>query len=121
MIQFSINHRQIVFKNGKKVTTSLLVYKGVKITVSENNINIENSYKITSKKEIREILDYIIVHRECEVTKHRTLDSMLNEWVAHNNLYILHIARERTGSVDLNYPQEKWVSICYWFLSRITL
>ena len=121
MIQFSINHRQIVFKNGKKVTTSLLVYKGVKITVSENNINIENSYKITSKKEIREILDYIIVHRECEVTKHRTLDSMLNEWVAHNNLYILHIARERTGSVDLNYPQEKWVSIGYWLLSRIVL
>lgn len=121
MIQFSINHRQIVFKNGKKVTTSLLEYKGVKITVSENNINIENSYKITSKKEIREILDYIIVHRECEVTKHRTLNSMLNEWIAHNNLYILHIARERTGSVDLNYPQAKWVSACYWFLSRIAL
>lgn len=121
MIHFSINHQRIVFKKGKKVTTYLLVYKGVEITVSENNINIENSYKITSKKEIREILDYIITHCECKVIKHRTLNSMLNEWVAHNNLYILHIARERTGSVDLNYPQEKLVSICYWFLSRIVL
>lgn len=121
MIQFSINHRQIVFKNGKRVTTYLLVYKDFKIIISADNINIENSYKITSKKEIREILDYIINHYECEVTKHRTLNSMLNEWVAHNNLYILHIARERTGSVDLNYPQEKLVSICYWFLSRIVL
>lgn len=120
-MQFSINHQRIVFKNGKRVTTYLLVYKGVKITVSENNINIENSYKITSKKEIREILDYIITHCECEVTKHRTLDSMLNEWVVHNNLYILHIARERTSSVDLDYPQPRYMLIIYWLSSRIIL
>jgi hypothetical protein len=52
---------------------------------------------------------------------HRSVCSLCNEWVAHNNAYKLGYKKERTGSVDLNYPQPWYAPIVYFICSIITL
>lgn len=94
----------------------------IKYIISENNIRIENSYTITKEGYIKNILtnlkDKISDHI---VFKKRTIKSLTREWIAHNVLYKLHIARSHTKSVDLNI--EKWYRIlCYniiYWVSRI--
>lgn len=85
----------------------------IKYVISENNIHIENSYTITKEGYIKNILTNLkdkignhIVFQKC------TINSLTKEWIAHNVLYKLHIARSHTKSVDLNI--ERWYRIlCY--------
>lgn len=46
----------------------------------------------------------ILKNRDCVLE--RSNFSLLLEWASHNLLYDLHIARERTKDVDLEYPQK---------------
>jgi hypothetical protein len=79
-------------------------------TVSDNNIHIEDSHKI-SKYEFRKILNEIrTVNPDNEIIKNRCNLSLMNEWAVHNLLYYFNIQQSRTGSVDLDYPQ-KWYHI----------
>lgn len=94
----------------------------IKYIIGEDNIRIENSYTITKEGYIKNILTNL----KNKVSNHivfqkRTINSLTREWIAHNVLYKLHIARSHTKSVDLNI--EHWYiilgyNIIYW-VSRI--
>lgn len=89
----------------------------VEVTITHDNIHIENSYRITNKDGIKWWLYYLEVDInskaiDCIVFEKRTRNSLIKEWIAHNVLYKLHIARSHTKSVDLNI--ERWYRIlCY--------
>ena len=51
------------------------------------------------------------------ITYTRTTDSWVQEWAAHNVLYNLGIAMERTGTVDLSENESKFRLFCYRFLA----
>lgn len=84
----------------------------ISYNVSNNNIHIDNSYKIKSKESMLNVLNDIYNKYYSDVFK-RPMDSLLNEWGVHNLFYNLHLFRSHTRDVDLNYPQKKWLSICY--------
>lgn len=104
-----------------------IVIYGLNITLSTNNIHIENSYNVELPIVMDEILT--LLRKEVDDTgitmdtplNHRSNKSMIREWIAHNNLYILGYEQERTAHLDLNWPQKWYVKVAYWLLSRIVL
>lgn len=92
------------------------IIKGLICDVSANNVHIKESYKVTSKAEMKEIL-YAVQHNhpECK-TFNRSYNSLIAEWRAHNRLYRLGYKRQRTGDVDLNYPLKWYVELAYRIL-----
>jgi len=94
----------------------------LQITVTANDINILNSYQIRKRSDMEVVLEFIKEEYPTNaVIVNRSFNSMCNEWIAHNNLYKLHIARSRTKDVDLNYPQPWYLNLAYFLLSIITL
>ena len=97
--------------------------KDIIIHCSKNNIQIEDSYIINNEYDINHILDVIKIDPDaekvnCIVFQKRTIKSLTKEWIAHNVLYKLHIARNHTGSVDLNI--EPWYRlVCYDIIYRL--
>lgn len=110
----------------KKKSLKLDVY-GYKVTITSNNINIKDSYKVTNRNRMTVILSIVKEYTEDygEGTEtpfnHRSIKSMVREWVAHNNLHKLGYKKGQTKNIDLNYPQKWYVPIIYWFLSLIEL
>ena len=100
---------------------------GMDVTISSNNINIKDSHLIWNPIEMRNILNAIQEFmKENNITmdipfNHRSKCSMIREWIAHNNAYTIGYKRERTGSVDLNFPQKWYVKVLYFFLSLFIL
>lgn len=91
-----------------------VTYKGLKILLSDSNIHIENSYKVSGRKDMEKVLKYLRKNYACNIIlSNRDNASMINEWVSHNRLYRLSIAKEHTESVDLNYPQKLYEKIFY--------
>lgn len=104
--------------------------KEINVEVTKNNTHIVDSYKIKSRKDMRNILE-LICHKmaankcmsEADVKKQAaeaifriSIKTMVHEWRAHNLLYALRIARKRTKDVDLN--ENKWyVRVAYFVLS----
>lgn len=97
---------------------------GLEVTMTTSNIHIKDSYKVVCPWDMRTVLDNIREYVQMSGIKmdcplyHRSNWSMKREWITHNNLYDLGYKRERTGSVDLNYPQKWWVKVLY-FLGSI--
>ena len=82
---------------------------------------VKDSHKITRKKDIltclmgiHNTIDYLNLRSKGYT---RTLKSEYREWRAHNVLYRLGIARERTGSVDFDQNESKWRRFIYAILS----
>jgi len=74
---------------------------------SNPDMKIYNSYKIQDEAKMKEIINILLAHEELRPSNwNRTLNSLLNEWDAHNKLYNLHIQRERTADVDLDNRDE---------------
>ena len=71
-----------------------------------SNIHIEDSYRI-SKHSFKAVLATYTDEQSQEVKAHRCQYSLICEWSCHNALYALGLWRDRTRSVDLNYPN-KW-------------
>lgn len=101
--------------------------QGLEITITRDNINIKDSYQVRNPFEMRAILKKIKEFlKENNITmdtpfNHRSMCSMVREWVAHNNAYVLGYKKERTGNVDLNYPQKWYVKVLYFMLSLVIL
>ena len=93
-----------------------MIINGYVCTVTSNNINIKDSYKVTERSEMREIL-YAIQHAkpECNVFK-RSYNSMISEWRTHNRLYRWGYQKSRTKDVDINYPLKWYVELAYKIL-----
>lgn len=87
-----------------------IVYK-----VLSNRIKIIDSYKITDRSRMREII-YAIQHKYPEVKFNRDYVDLVKEWVAHNRLYKWHIKSEKTKDVDLEFEESKWRMFVYKIL-----
>lgn len=81
-----------------------------KITTS--NLHIEDSYLIEKRLFSRRLNSIKAIHPNSDVWK-RSMKSLEREWAVHNALYSLGIEKERTRSVDLNYPQKWYVKFAY--------
>ncbi len=77
------------------------------------NMSICNSYKVTSKEQICEIIDIILEYEKQNPSNwYRTKESLYNEWIIHNTSYQFGILKSRSGNVDLDNRDE----IVYKFL-----
>ena len=83
------------------------------------SICVKDSYKITSIREIERRCRAIVAWESCpECLRRRGWRSLAREWMGHNLLYDLHIARERTRDVDLD-DEPGWRRAIYFELSII--
>lgn len=90
----------------------------LRVTTTENNTNILNSYRVKNIEDMIDIL-YKIQDKskpEMAVNK-RSIWGMLNEWRTHNLLYSLGIEKDRTKSVGLDYKQPWYMSVAYALIS----
>lgn len=94
--------------------------RNVKFTATENNLHIEDSYKIISKPVIKELLTDILVdiYNNTDITYKRSINSWVNEWVAHSWLYNRSVEKDRTKHVDLNEDESLLKRFGYWFISN---
>lgn len=121
-MEFDKIYTKVNRRGSIKSTDYYLLYRGCMITVTDDNIHIECSYRVGSKKDMIDILEYIVINYPTnKVVKNRSLKSMCNEWIVHNNFYKLGLWKSHTISVDLNYPQEWYIKIIYKLLSIIVL
>lgn len=83
------------------------------VTVSENNINIRDSYTVIEREKMREVL-YAIqhLHPECNSFK-RTYEQMISEWRTHNRFYHWGLFKSHTRDVDINYPVKWYIQLFY--------
>lgn len=99
----------------------------LRITVSKNNIHISDSYLISNRSKMKRLLCILREYLDDNgITMdnplfHRSNNSLIREWVSHNNAYKLKYKVERTSSVDMNYPQKWYVKVLYFVCSLITL
>lgn len=85
-------------------------------TVTQNNVHIKDSYKITDKSEMISTLAEInALYPTCDVWE-RSTASLVREWRAHNRLHKLGIFKSRTADVDLDVPQKWYYKIGYFVL-----
>lgn len=87
-----------------------IVYK-----VLSNRVKIIDSYKITDRERMRDIL-YAIQYNHPDIRFNRNNDDLIREWVAHNRLYEWGIRRKKTKDVDLEFEECKWNMFIYKIL-----
>ena len=76
---------------------------------SEKNpdIKIYDSYKISNEEKQKEVLTQILNYEKLRPSKwERTINSMVNEWYAHNLMYSFGYQKNRTKDVDLDNNDE---------------
>lgn len=90
----------------------------INVGIYWENTHIEDSYRIKSKKDMRNVLELIRLQTDGRglAINRLSLRRQVREWRAHNLLYALGIARKRTKDVDLNY-ESWWRRVCYFVLS----
>lgn len=89
--------------------------------ITDNNIHINNSCEY-SKHSFDTVFSYLRDHYLTNnVLLNRSDCSMAREWASHNLLWDLHIARERTADVDLDYPQKWYYRLGYFILGSFAL
>lgn len=82
-------------------------------TITNDNINIKDSYQITSKDLMIDTLTKIkYVYPSCE-TFNRKESDLIHEWRAHNRLYRLGLFRSHTKDVDLNANVSCFMQLIY--------
>lgn len=82
------------------------------------NYQVKDSYKITSIAEIK--MQVIVLYDNGKLNKSRSVMSYVKEWHAHNVLYKLGIAKERTKDVDLNDNESIFRRFCYTIIWLFT-
>jgi len=71
------------------------------------NMKIYDSYKVKEEVKQKEILEKLLTYESMFPSNwNRTMQSLINEWDAHNKLYNFGYKRERTADVDLNNKDE---------------
>ena len=71
-------------------------------------------------KTLREYLEDYNITMETPLT-FRSNNSLIREWITHNNLYRLGLHKDGVKDVDLNYPQKWYIKILYAVGSIINL
>lgn len=92
------------------------------VKVTDNLICIKNSYRITMPYIMDMKLDDLrIDYANNNVLLHLKNQTMINKWIAHNNLYKLNLFKKRTANIYWSYPVKWYELILYWILSRFIL
>lgn len=86
----------------------------------DTNLHIDNSHKV-SKRFFESSLSWIKERHPDLSVWARSMKSLKREWATHNLLYAIDFHRDRTGSVDLNYPQKWYVRLAYDICGPIAL
>ena len=84
----------------------------MKYTISNNNLHLIDSYKVSKKRFDGELNRIKAIHPNSDVWK-RTRCSLKLEWATNNGLYALGIKRDRTKDVDINYPLKWYEKVMY--------
>lgn len=93
--------------------------RGLKIYYSTTDLNIINSYQIHNIKKMEAILTEALEKAENYATN-RDMNSLINEWIAHNIFYKLHLFRKHTKDCNFENEQKKIVIFIYFIFSRIS-
>lgn len=94
----------------------------LKVHLSEDNTSIIDSYQVKDIIDMEAILRLIRDEASAEMAVNkRNIFSMIYEWRTHNLLYALGIAKDRTGSVDLNTGQPWYIKVLYAIISPFYL
>lgn len=93
--------------------------KNVIAEITNFNIAILNSCKISSIKEMKKIIDTLRDKLPTHPTLKRSNLSLINEWRAHNLLYSLKIKETNTITVDLNSNPSWYETLGYLLLSLL--
>ena len=89
----------------------------INITVSNNNIHVRDSYKITDVSDILVICEtFKIIYPQFK----RSAQSWKREWIAHNWLYNHNICPVRTKGVDLDENESIFRKIMYIIIYAIS-
>lgn len=93
----------------------------MKYTLSKDNLHIDDSYLIKNTKEMKEFINKLKVENPDDefVINKRCVYSLVNEWCAHNLLYICNFKVDHTKDVDLNIEETTLRKIGYFFLRYI--
>ena len=89
-----------------------------KYSVSENNIHLDSSFLVRKDDFESELNALREQHPESQVWN-RSIESLKHEWATHNAFHAMGIFRNRTGHMDLNWPQPWFVRLGYAILGRI--
>lgn len=113
-------------KKSKTTNAYSPVIDGLQVIISTYNIHIEDSYEVVNPVDMRIMLKDIKTYIDYKLDidnpfNHRTIKSMIREWITHNNCYKLNLWQYRTKSIDINYPQKWYIKIAYFFGSLIIL
>ena len=93
----------------------IIYHNGVelKLSISTNNINIKNSFKVKSKTDMYSVIKTIKEkYPEHNINKLSNF-ILVQEWASHNLCYIFNIYRDRTKDVDLDCNKKWYIKIIY--------
>lgn len=93
--------------------------KGLKMLYSTSELTIIDSYQIHNIKKMEIILTEALEKAENYITN-RNMNSLINEWIARNVFYKLHLFRKHTKDCNFEKTQNKILSIIYFILSMTT-
>lgn len=87
-----------------------------------NNCIVVRDGSTYSKFEMLNLLNNLrFQYPDNNVLLKRSNTNIMNEWVAHNNLYKLSLWVDHTKDVDIEADIPKWKCFIYYLLSRKTL
>ncbi len=89
-----------------------------KYSVSENNIHLDSSYQVRKDDFESELNALREQHPESRVWN-RSIESLKHEWATHNAFHAMGIFPNRTGHMDLNWPQPWFVRLGYSIFGRL--
>ena len=87
-------------------------------TVTPYKVTITDSFEMSKHYFERMLRRIKMTHPDSDVWK-RSWRSLKAEWICHNFAYDLGIRRDKTRTVDFEYPQKWWVKAGYWTLGGI--
>lgn len=89
----------------------------LKIEVTADNIKIIDSWKITKKKEMREMIEEILYKAPIYTTK-RSVSSLVREWRSHNIMYNIGWFTRHTKDCDLESNEALYRRVIYFIMGR---
>ena len=89
------------------------------IHCTKTDMNIINSYELNNISLMKKILNEALNKTTTYKTK-RKINSLINEWIAHNVLYKYNLYREHTRDCNFESKQKINTKIIYFILSRIS-
>ena len=88
----------------------------IEFSVSQNNIHINKSFTIKSRRDMTEIIDMIKQKLpEHEINNVSTF-LCIQEWGVHNLLYSLGLYQDRTRDLDIDTNKPWYMKIAYCIL-----